>query len=59
MYPGYGDRVGGGRGYTGPHPVPSQDRYLPYSEAKGPTHGQMKAILEFIMRFPKMGLELT
>ena len=25
----------------------------------GPTHGQMKAKFRFLMRFPRMGLELT
>ena len=38
--------------YTGYHPVTLQDPYLVYSEAQGPTYGQMKLILEVLMRFP-------
>ena len=45
VYPGYGMTGGPGRAIPGTHPVPSQDPYLHISKAKGPTHGQMKAIM--------------
>ena len=49
--------MGLGEGYTGYPPVPSQDPYLANSEAKGPTYGQMKAILRYYMRFLRYGLK--
>ena len=52
-------RVGTGEGYTGTPPVPSQYPYLTIFKAKGPTHGQMKAILRIFMRFLRYDLRLT
>ena len=46
VYPGWCGEgytgVGAWEGYTGTPARPSQDPKLVYSEAKGPTHGQMK-----------------
>ena len=61
--PGVGRWVGGWRGYTR-YPVPTlQDPYLVIFEPQDPTHGRMKAILRYLMRFlrpgPDKGLELT
>ena len=36
-----------------------QDPYLVIFQAKDPTHGQMKAFLRNMMRFPEICLELT
>ena len=46
-------------GYTGTLPDQSQDPYIELFKAKGPTYGQMKAILRYSMRFPKIDLRLT
>ena len=48
-----GYRVGAGRAIPVPRPTLLQDPYLTYSKAQGPTHGQMKAILEVSVRFPR------
>ena len=61
MYPGWwdegGDWVGTWVGYTGYQTGPSRTMVLRVQPVNDPTHGQMKAILVFIMRFPRMGLE--
>ena len=58
VYPGWGGTGVVWEGcYTGTPPVPSRDPYLVNLKAKAPTHGQMKAILSTLMRFPRMGLE--
>ena len=44
-----------GRGYTGYYPASSQDPIFNIFKAKGPTYGQMKAILEVSMRFLRKG----
>ena len=44
-------RVGTGEGYTGTQPFGSQDPYLVLFQPQGPTHGQMKAIPVYFMRF--------
>ena len=54
---GSAGRVGTGGCYTGTPPVPSQDTIFSIFWVQGPTHGQMKAILEVLLRFPRMGLE--
>ena len=53
--PGVWDRVGSGRDYTGTLPDPSQTGYIQLFEVKGPTHGQMKAILWYSVRFLRLG----
>ena len=50
---GSGDRGGAGRGYTGTPPRTLPGPYLVISEAKGPTHGQMKANMVNSMRYPE------
>ena len=55
--------MGGWRGYTGTLPSQSQGPILTIFSLEGPTHGQMKAISQVSMRFPRKGpridLELT
>ena len=53
VYPGYGDRVVPGRAIPVPRPIPSQDPNLTIFQPQGPTHGQMRAILRYSMRFPR------
>ena len=53
--PGVWDWVGGSGGYTGTHPAPSNDPYSVIFSLKGHTHGQMKAILSYFMRFLEIG----
>ena len=36
-------------------PDQSQDPYIHIFKAKGPTHGQMKAFLDYSMRFLRLG----
>ena len=48
---GVGSWVGGWEGYTGTQPQPSQGPIFSIFKVKGPTYGQMKAILEVSMRF--------
>ena len=55
--PGVWGLVGAGRGYTGYPPDRPRDPYLVISQAKGPTHGQMKAILRLNDEVSRMGLE--
>ena len=55
VYPGCWDDGWVLGGYTGYYPAPSQYPELVIFQAPGPTHGQMKAISRFIMRFPKIG----
>ena len=50
-----GDWVVAGEGYTGTHHQPSQGPILTIFLASDPTHGQMKVILLFSMRFPEIG----
>ena len=62
VYPGYGtggDRVGAGEGYTGYPARLLQDPIFSIFKAKASTHGQMKGILRYFMRFLRMGLRLT
>ena len=54
-----GSWVGAGRGYTGYPPSTIPGPIFNIFLRLRPTHGQMKAILRFLMRFPEMGLELT
>ena len=51
---GLGGSVGGLYRYPGP---PSQDPIFSIYLVLDPTHGQMRAILVSMMRFPRMGLE--
>ena len=51
------DWVGTGRAIPVPSPASSQGPIFNIFKAKGPTHGQMKAILDPSTRFPEMGLE--
>ena len=53
--PGVWYWVGGLGGLYRYHPGPSQDPILVIFQATGPTHGQMKAILEVFMRFLRVG----
>ena len=46
--PGVWGPVGGWRGYTGTPPDPSQTLNSVIFKVKGPTHGQMKAIMDHI-----------
>ena len=39
------------------YPAPTQDPIFSIFKAKGPTHGQMKRNLVYLMRFPRYGLE--
>ena len=56
MYPGWvGTGWVAGEGYTGTHPDHAQDPYLVIFQVISPTHGQMKAISGFYMRFPEIG----
>ena len=41
----------------GTNPAPTQDPIFNIFSLKVPTQGQMKAILEVSVRFPRMGLE--
>ena len=45
-------------GYTGTQTQPSQDLIFSIFKAKGPTHGQIEAILEVSMRFLRYGLKI-
>ena len=49
--PGVGRWVGREGCYTGTPPVRSQDWLYTVFKVKGPTYGQMKAILDIMMRF--------
>ena len=53
--PGVGWLGGYLEGYTGYYPDCSQDPYLVIFQALEPTHGQMKGILVYLMRFPRKG----
>ena len=57
--PGVGDTGVAGRG-TIPGTQPDRPRYpyLVIFKAKEPTHGQMKAILRFLMRFLRLTLRM-
>ena len=44
-------------GYTGYYPVTLQDPYFIIFKPQGPTYGQMKGNIMYLMRFPRMGLE--
>ena len=63
VYPGYGGRVGtrvgAGEGYTGTQPLRLRYPYLVIFLRYEPTHGQMKAIPSYFMRFLRYGLRLT
>ena len=51
-------RVGLEGCYTGYYPAPSQDPIFSIFKAKGPTHGPVKAILRYFMRFPRIDLRI-
>ena len=52
VYPGWVGTWGGlGGCYTGYLPGTLQDPYLVIFREAEPTHGQMKAILDYLMRF--------
>ena len=51
VYPGYGSWVAGWEGYTGTQPDHAQDPIYNIFKAQDPTHGQMKAISDYPMRF--------
>ena len=55
VYPGYGDGVGPGRGYTGTHQDPPRTPLLDIFQSSGPTYGQMKVNLRLFMRFLRYG----
>ena len=50
--------MGWGGAIPVPHQDPPQDPYLVIFLASGPTYGQMKAISEVSMRFPKIGSQI-
>ena len=53
--PGVGeDWVGTGGVLPGYSTQPSQDPYFSHILRLGPTHGQMKRFLRFMMRFPRI-----
>ena len=56
--PGVVEEVGGWwEGYTRYPPSHPRVPYLVIFEVKGPTHGRMKAILMYLMRFLRLGPE--
>ena len=63
VYPGYGTGGWVGRAIPVPHQTSSQGPIFSIFKVKSPTHGQMKAIPSYSMRFPRLGprmrLELT
>ena len=48
-----GDWGGLGRAIPVPHQTSSQDPIFSHIPGLSPTHGQMKAILMYLMRFPR------
>ena len=52
--PGVWGREGGLEGLYRYPPDPSQDPYSSIFKAEGPTYGQMKVNLRYIMRFPEV-----
>ena len=56
---GSGTGVAGWEGYTGTHPAMPPGSHIDHILRLGPTHGQMKAIQLYSMRFPRYGPELT
>ena len=59
MYPGWWGRwVAGWRAIPGTTHPPSQGPIFSIFRARGPTYGQMKAILRLVMRFLRIDLRI-